>query len=94
VFADDAGNEGGSVFLTYRDSDGSKPFIESMVSRPVGSLEPVKASVRGRFTSVSSSAWLYIQSEALQDIPFHLHPGLSPAPSARKITVLSRCGEG
>jgi hypothetical protein len=36
---------------------------------------------------------LYIQSGALQDIAFHLRPGPSPAPSAGKITVLSRCGE-
>jgi hypothetical protein len=31
----------------------------------------------GRFTSVSSSPWLYIQSEALQDIAFHLPPSES-----------------
>jgi hypothetical protein len=37
----------GGVFLTDRGSDWSKPVIESKVSRPVGSLEPVKASVHG-----------------------------------------------
>jgi hypothetical protein len=42
---------------------------------------------------LGSSPWLYIQSEALQDIAFHLRPGPSPASSAGKITVLSRCGE-
>jgi hypothetical protein len=36
-----------------------------------------KASVHGRFTAVSSSPWLYIQSEALQETLFHLQPGQS-----------------
>jgi hypothetical protein len=38
------------------------------------------------------SPWLYIQSEALQDIAFHL-PGPSPAPAARESPVLGRTGE-
>ena len=43
--------------------------------------------------SNSSSPWLYIQSEALQDIPFHLHPGPSLPPRLAKSPVLGRCGK-
>jgi VIT family len=66
----------------------------SKVNRPVGSLAPRQGFSTRPIYGSFESPWLYMQSEALQDIPFHLHPGPSPPPLLAKIGVLGRCGGG
>ena len=51
----------------------------------------IQVGIHSAKPSVSSSPWLYIQSEALQDIAFHLR-GMHRPPAARESPVLGRCG--
>lgn len=63
---------------------------------PAHSSRPNRSAARSaeRRTpgGVSSSPWLYIQLEALQDIPFHLHPGPSPPRGSQNRCLRSMWG--
>jgi hypothetical protein len=81
--------EGGGAFLTYR---GSKSFIESKVSRPVGSgWNPGQGfCTRPIYVNFEFAVAVYPVGGTSR----HRLPPNGDAPAARKIAVLGRCGGG